>query len=393
LRLNQDLTEAHYNLGSLWLDQNKSDLARSELTAFTLRRGNSVEGFLKLGAALLASRDASAFSAAEKAFQEALRLEPQRAEALNGLGMVRYHQRRYSDAQQFFLAAFKQHPNFGPAILNLAILAQVRFQDYPGALQRYRQYLALKPTPPNADAVLAITKEIEERLKPPVTAPAGSAWSTSAAVSVQAAHSNGGLQVEAHTPAQTTPATSGPAKTSSPAASSSTNSRFTYKAPAKPTTGNRAEAERYFRQGRDAEDAHRLADAVTAYQAATQLDPTYFGAFYNLGLTATEAGNLQLALNAYASAVALVPDSADARYNFALLLKQAGYNTDAANELEKLIAKYPNDARAHLALANLSAQQLHDDARARQHYQKVLDADPHNAQANDIRRWIAEHPQ
>jgi Tfp pilus assembly protein PilF len=97
-------------------------------------------------------------------------------------------------------------------------------------------------------------------------------------------------------------------------------------------------------------------------------------------------------LSASESALGLTPDSADARYNFALLLQQGGYAIDAANELEKVLAKYPNDARAHLALANLSAQQLHDDARARLHYQKLLETDPHNPQANDIRRWIAEHP-
>jgi tetratricopeptide (TPR) repeat protein len=367
LRLNQDLSEAHYNLGRLWLEQNKPDLARSELTAFTLRRGNSLDGFLKLGTALLASRDPAAPVAAEKAFQEALRLEAQNPEALNGLGMVRYHQRRYGEAQQFFLAAIKKSPDFAPAILNSAIVAHVRFQDYPAALQRYRQYLALTPAPPNTDAVVAITKEIEERLKPPAAQDHGT----------------------------TGPQTTRAQNTQSVAAAiqASTNARFSYKPATKPAPGNRPEADRYFRQGREAQAAHKLADAVAAYRKATELDPTYFEALYNLGLTATEGSQLSLALSAYENALALTPDSADARYNFALLLQQGGYNVDAANELEKLLAKYPNDARAHLALANLSAQQLHDDARARLHYQKLLETDPRNPQANDIRRWIADHPQ
>src|SRR5438477_3346809 len=46
---NRDLTEAHYNLGCLWLEQNKIPAARTELMAFTLRRPNSAEGLLKLG--------------------------------------------------------------------------------------------------------------------------------------------------------------------------------------------------------------------------------------------------------------------------------------------------------------------------------------------------------
>src|SRR5580704_5404144 len=40
LELDQDLTEAHYNLGCLWLEQNKPDDAANEFTAYTLRRVN-----------------------------------------------------------------------------------------------------------------------------------------------------------------------------------------------------------------------------------------------------------------------------------------------------------------------------------------------------------------
>ena len=53
LTLDRDLTEAHYNLGSLWLEQNKLDSAITEFTAYTLRRSNSPEGWLKLGTAQL----------------------------------------------------------------------------------------------------------------------------------------------------------------------------------------------------------------------------------------------------------------------------------------------------------------------------------------------------
>ena len=83
----------------------------------------------------------------------------------------------------------------------------------------------------------------------------------------------------------------------------------------------------------------------------------------------------------------------DARYNFGLLLKQAGYVSDALDEWEKLVASHPNNAKGQLALANLYAQQLHDNAQAREHYLKVLEVDPHNGQADEIRHWITEHPQ
>src|SRR5882724_4470474 len=37
LTLDRDLTEAHYNLGCLWLEQNKFDSAKTEFTAYMLR--------------------------------------------------------------------------------------------------------------------------------------------------------------------------------------------------------------------------------------------------------------------------------------------------------------------------------------------------------------------
>ena len=57
LRFDRDLTEAHYNLGCLWLEQNKFADAKAEFTAYTLRRNNAPEGWLKLGAAQLKLRD------------------------------------------------------------------------------------------------------------------------------------------------------------------------------------------------------------------------------------------------------------------------------------------------------------------------------------------------
>ncbi len=53
LTLDRDLMEAHYNLGCLWLEQNKFDSAKTEFIAYTLRRNNAPEGWLKLGEAQL----------------------------------------------------------------------------------------------------------------------------------------------------------------------------------------------------------------------------------------------------------------------------------------------------------------------------------------------------
>jgi tetratricopeptide (TPR) repeat protein len=159
-----------------------------------------------------------------------------------------------------------------------------------------------------------------------------------------------------------------------------------------PTSANHAQAERLFAEGRRAQQAHSLTDAINSYRAATEQDPAYFEAFYNLALTAGETGDSQAALAAYESALAIRPDSLDARYNLSLMLKQNNDFARAASELERLLQKYPNDTRSQLALGNLYAQQLHDPAKARQHYLKVLQTDPHNPQADKIRFWLTSNP-
>jgi tetratricopeptide (TPR) repeat protein len=509
LVFDHDLVEARFNLGCLWLEQNKPELAKAELTSYTLRRREAVEGWLKLGAAQLRTRE---LNSAEKSFNEALRLNPQNAEALNGLGLVLLQRNRARDAAQSFSRALQQQPKYRPALLNLAIVSHQHLNNRVVALEKYREYLALTPRPSNWEAVHATARALEQELaapaparptptnvvvpantnpaptpKPttnagvraspppkaepatnvtksapmvqtPVPAPASANFEvvklppepvikttpdTLAATAptppppvetrasnppvalqhdAQVAESKGGFfqrinplnlfhresKPEARVtplpnsgerpraePAQPTPK---PASAGTEAAATTPTppqpeiSRYPYRSPPKPGPGNRHAAERFFAQGVQAQRANHLPDAMQAYRQATQLDPAYFEAYYNLALATAEAGNAQQALSAYEYALAVRPDSSDARYNFALVLKQAAYLLDAANELEKVCAEAPNDSRAHLALGNLYAQQLHQPAKAREHYRKVLETDPRHPQATAIRFWLSANP-
>ena len=148
---------------------------------------------------------------------------------------------------------------------------------------------------------------------------------------------------------------------------------------------------REFAQGVQAQKADRLTEAIRAYRRATQLDPAYYDAYYNLGLASTAAGNLSQAVAAYENALAIRPDSVDARYNFALVLKQSNHPLDAADQLEKILAAYPNEPRAHLALGNLYSQQLQQPAKAREHYLRLLELDPQSRQAGAILFWLKEN--
>lgn len=173
--------------------------------------------------------------------------------------------------------------------------------------------------------------------------------------------------------------------------------RYPYLAPVRPPAGNRAEAERLLANGGQAQREHRLADATAFYRAAAQKDPSYFEAQMSLGQATFDLGELPESLRAYEMALAINPDSFIARFNFALALKRANYTYDAVQQLEKLLASNPASespahlAMVHLTLANLYAEQFHQMGPARAHYLKVLELDPHNAQATSIRYWLQEN--
>lgn len=158
LTLNRDLVEAHYNLGCLYLSQNKVADAKTEFTAYTLNRGNSADGWTKLGIAQL--REGEIVSA-ERSFSIAYGLQTNNVETLNGLGMARVQRNRPKEAAQFFAAALQYQPNFAPAILNLATVEMQYLHDDKTALEYYRKYLALTPRPANWDEVNALANHLE----------------------------------------------------------------------------------------------------------------------------------------------------------------------------------------------------------------------------------------
>ncbi len=509
LRFNRDLAEAHFNLGCLWLDQGKTSNAEAELTIFTQLRPNAPEGWLKLGMVCLGLRD---LASATNSFNAVLRLSPRNPEALNGLGLAQLQRNRPRDAAPYFAAALKQRPDYRPALLNLAVVSQQYLNDRQTALQKYREYLALKPQPADWAAVNAVAQALEQQLAAPprpaqTNAAAKSAANTNTAKAQNAtitrtnapAKTEPAANVVKAAPAvpqtdnlevvklppepvvRTTPASSTPsvppqtaatppaaiesapaaaatsaaeapktakrsffqrlnpvnlfrsapkpaprptplpaqsvknqpalslAVSSSPVTASSATAtadtsrgvvpspsqsypRYTYLSPPKPPEGNRRDAERVFAQGEQAQNANRLAEAAQAFRQAAQLDPSYFEAYYALGLVSFQLRSYRQALAACESALAIRPDSVDARYNFALVLKAANFPVDAATELERILAANPNETRAHLALGNLCAQQLRQPDKAREHYLKVLELDPRHPAAADIRFWLVANP-
>lgn len=167
--------------------------------------------------------------------------------------------------------------------------------------------------------------------------------------------------------------------------------RYSYLRPSLPPKGDRTEADKYFKQ---AVQNHRRGDLLAAmdlYKKAIKADPSFFEAYYNLGLVCYDLGKTDASLLAFETALAIEPASTSARYNFALALQQGKYYNDAANELIQVLSVDKSNANAHLALANLYAQQLGFPRLAAEHYRIFLALEPHHSQAAAVRYWLNTH--
>ncbi|MBU6409693.1 MAG: tetratricopeptide repeat protein [Verrucomicrobia bacterium] len=433
LKFDRDLVEAHYNLGCLWMEMGKLGDAKTELTAYIIRRGNEAQGWLELGDAQLR---ADQLLDAEKSFSTVLYLNSKNPAALNGMGLARLARDRPQDAEQFFAAAVQDDPAYGPAILNLAVVNQEYLRNNDVALENYRAYLALTPRPGDWDAVNALATALEQKdlsrsagqtepppeklpasEPPPIPAPVVEKHSAAAAappaprrperrqpgVMHRLNPANWFARPENRRAPPPHPATQArvpaPANSSKPAEpvhivapAPPVFPRYMYRSAGQPAPGNRAAASTAFRQAQQFQEQQQWPQAMEAYGKAAAMDPSWFDAQYNYGVLAFDQGRFGNALAADEMALAIQPDSMAARYNFALALQAAGYVTDAVEQFKRVVAENPGHAQAHLALGNIYARQYHDVAAARQQYLKVLALDPGNPHAADIQFWLSSNP-
>lgn len=167
--------------------------------------------------------------------------------------------------------------------------------------------------------------------------------------------------------------------------------QYKYGNPVSGVRGDRQAASALLRQGISAFESGDPRRALDLYRRAAAADPGWFEAQYNLGLTAYELRDYDTALTAFEAASNINPTNADAIYGFALVLRDAGYLSDAVAQLQRVLALDQDDVRAHLALGNLYALRLGDRARARQHYARVLELAPGHPRAEAIKRWLMQN--
>ncbi len=162
LTIDRNLAPAHFNLGCLFLEQNRLPESITELTIFTTLQPEHAEGWLKLGTAQLRARRPDD---AERSFLNGLRRAPKNPELHNNLALAHLQRKRPREAVQALNASLQHDPAYAPALLNQAVVAESYMGNKPAALQRYQAYLDRRP--PNAAAVRMAVDRLEREMGRP----------------------------------------------------------------------------------------------------------------------------------------------------------------------------------------------------------------------------------
>ena len=95
----------------------------------------------------------------------------------------------------------------------------------------------------------------------------------------------------------------------------------------------------------------RYLQSIPLYEQALALQPENVTVHRHLGASLQKSGQMQKAIKCFEQALSLRPDYIDARIRLAQVLGELGRAEEALVQLEKVIDLRPDDSRAHISLA------------------------------------------
>jgi tetratricopeptide (TPR) repeat protein len=142
------------------------------------------------------------------------------------------------------------------------------------------------------------------------------------------------------------------------------------------------EAEKQFSAG-------QLNDAITAYERATQLDPTRADYWIRLARIQVYADDPESAVTSAQTAILLEPENSTAHAVHALALDWTGNYTDAGDAAVRAIQLDPNNALAYAYYAEILVDQQRW-SQARDAARRALELDPNSMDAYRVYGWYLE---
>ena len=312
---------------------------------------DNADALSRLGAACLMLGQ---FSEAATNFQQALRLRPHQAEGHKNLGIALARQGNLAEAVASFQEALRLKPDLADVQLNLgnALREQGRLDE---AVARYQQALRLEPDSPEAHHNLGIALERQGRPDEAVTC-----YQQALRLKPDDAEVQNDLGIVLARRGRLDEAAA----------------RFQQVIRLKP---NYPDA--YNNLGNILEKQDKLDEALACYQRALRLKPNYPEAHYNLGIVMGRQDKLDEAVASYQQALQLRPNYPEAHNNLGTVLARQGKLDEAVASYRQALQLKPADPEAHnnLGLA-LARQGKLDEAVAS--YQESLRLKPNYPEAH-----------
>jgi tetratricopeptide (TPR) repeat protein len=256
---------------------------------------------------------------AEQLYLRLLAARPDHFDALQMLGILRYHQKRLPEALAALGAALEAKPDFAPAFLSYGLVLD--------ALERRTEALA------SYDRALALAPHYAE------------------------AHYNRGLVLR------------GLARPAEALAS------FEQALSIKPDY-----VEAHFNRGNALQDLRRPAEALASFEAALAIKPDHVGALNNRGLALTGLHRPADALASFERVLAIQPDHVRALNNRGNTLQELRRPAEALAAYEKALAVQPAYAQAHYN-RGIVLRGLKRPAEALASFDSALAIDPNHVDA------------
>lgn len=153
-------SQAHFLLGTAYLDMGKPGDAEAELTRALSLNDKLDAAYLALGSSLIEQKK---FPDAEKPLLRGLELLPDSAQGHYDLGRTYYALNRFEDAETHARKAIALEPDLPEAHLLLGN-ALLRLRDGPHALAEFQEYLRLAPNGPFAGPAQELVKKLQAAL-------------------------------------------------------------------------------------------------------------------------------------------------------------------------------------------------------------------------------------
>ena len=267
----------------------------------------------------IAFKDQGKLDEAIEAFNKAISLKPEYADAYNNIGIALRDQGKLGEAVDAFNKAISSKPEYADAYNNMGIALKDQGK-LDEAIDTYNKAISLKPD--SADAYNNIGNALQEQGKLDEA-------------------------IEAFTKAV------------------SIKLEF---------------AEAYYNIGVTVQDQGKLQEAIDAYRKAISIKPEYAEAYNNMGNALQEQGKLDEAIDAYNKAISSKLEFAEAYNNMGNALKDQGKLDEAVDAYNKAISIQPDyyEAISNIGVTFEDKGQLDDAMEA---YKKAISIKPDYAEA------------